>query len=260
LPGYGWIERWTSSRGQNGRAVTPGGAGRTEGQTVYELSSKGNMMSTVLLVSSILLWLVVLFVVFLLLGTLRALEIMRWRLEQVQAIAPSRMGRSGLKPGKKAPPFTLSTVAGESVSLDDYAGRKVFLVFVQAGCAPCHAVVPDLNWLHQTGKAEVLVVNNATPEEGRKWVQETKPAFRVLLQEKRSVSRRYEVMATPFAFLIDEQGVVASKGLISNKQHIGFVLDRRHRGAGLDHVEAEDGVEKGRSEESHTQVKEVEHV
>jgi methylamine dehydrogenase accessory protein MauD len=218
-------------------------------------------MSTLLLVSSVLLWLVVFFLIFLLLGTLRALELMRWRLEQMQATTPSRIGRNGLKPGKKAPLFTLPAVAGESVSLADYAGRQVFLVFVQAGCAPCHAVVPDLNRLHRSGKAEVLVVNNATPEAGRKWVQEARPEFPVLLQEKWSVSLRYEVMATPFAFLIDEQGVVASKGIVSNKQHIGFVLDRRHGGAKLDHVEAEaNGAEKGASEESHTPTKEVERV
>jgi hypothetical protein len=30
-----------------------------------------------------------------------------------------------------------------------------------------------------------------------------------------SVSRRYEVFATPFAFLINEQGVISSKGIIS---------------------------------------------
>jgi hypothetical protein len=30
--------------------------------------------------------------------------------------------------------------------------------------------------------------------------------------------------ATPFAFLIDERGVIASKGIINNGQHIGFVL------------------------------------
>jgi len=38
------------------------------------------------------------------------------------------------------------------------------------------------------------------------------------------VSKRYETFVTPFAFLIDEQGVIASKGIVNNGQHIDFVL------------------------------------
>jgi hypothetical protein len=46
----------------------------------------------------------------------------------------------------------------------------------------------------------------------------------VLVQQQYSVSKRYEMYGTPFAFLIDERGVIASKGIINNAQHIDFVL------------------------------------
>ena len=42
------------------------------------------------LVSYVALWLVVLFLGFLLLGALRALGLLRWRLEQLEATTPSR--------------------------------------------------------------------------------------------------------------------------------------------------------------------------
>ena len=57
-------------------------------------------MSLFWMISSVLLWLLVLGVAFLLLGALRALGLLRWRLEQLQATMPSRTGRGGLKPGK----------------------------------------------------------------------------------------------------------------------------------------------------------------
>jgi hypothetical protein len=82
------------------------------------------------LVSYVALWLVVLSLGFLLLGALRALGLLRWRLEQLEATTPSRIG---LKPGKKAPDFTLPCVAGGEISLHDRAGRRVFLVFTQSG-------------------------------------------------------------------------------------------------------------------------------
>jgi methylamine dehydrogenase accessory protein MauD len=184
-------------------------------------------MSVVLVISSVLLWLALLGVAFLLLGTLKALTFLRWQLEQLQATNPTRKGRSGLKVGTKSPPFTLHSVAGGEVSLADHAGRQVFLVFVQTGCGPCHAVAPDLNRLQRSGKCEVLVVSNGEPEAVAKWTREVHAEFPVLIQEKWSVSKRYEVLATPFAFLIDEQGVIASKGFVSNKQYVSFVLERR---------------------------------
>jgi hypothetical protein len=44
------------------------------------------------------------------------------------------------------------------------------------------------------------------------------------VQERYELSKRYEAFATPFGFLIDERGVIASKGIINNRQHIEFVL------------------------------------
>jgi methylamine dehydrogenase accessory protein MauD len=179
-------------------------------------------MTTVLLISSAALWLVSLLLGFLLLGALQHLALLRWRLEQLEATTPRRVGRDGLKCGKNAPDFTLPSAAGPEVSLHDFAGRRVLLVFTQSGCSPCHAIVPELNRLG--GEVTVLVVNNGAAEKTRQWATEVNARFPVLMQEGFSVSRRYEVFATPFAFLIDEQGVIRSKGIVNNRQHLGFVL------------------------------------
>ena len=181
-------------------------------------------MSPWWLISFIALWLVALSLGFLLLGALRALGLLRWRLEQLEATTPSRIGRGGLKPGKTAPDFTLPSAAGGDMSLHDFAGRRVFLVFTQSGCKPCHRVIPELNRLQRGGEVLVLVVNNGEPEATRQWAAEARASFPVLVQQQHSVSRRYEMYATPFAFLIDERGVIASKGINNNAAHIGFVL------------------------------------
>jgi methylamine dehydrogenase accessory protein MauD len=181
-------------------------------------------MSVVWLVSTLALWVVVLLLGFLLLGALRGLGLLRWRLEQLEATTPTRLGRSGLKAGKKAPDFTLPSVAGGEISLHDFAGRKVFLVFTQSGCKPCHRIVPELNKLQRGGAVQVLMVNNGEMDPTRQWVEEAPICAPVLVQQQLSVSKRYEMYATPFAFLIDERGVIASKGIINNGQHIGFIL------------------------------------
>jgi peroxiredoxin len=76
----------------------------------------------------------------------------------------------------------------------------------------------------ERGETQVLVVNNGEPEATRKWSAEVGARFPVLAQDKFSISKKYEVYATPFAFLIDSQGVIVSKGIINNRQHIRYVL------------------------------------
>ena len=162
-------------------------------------------MNTILLVSAVLAWALVLVLGFLVVGVLRSLGLVNWRLDQLELTRPSRLGRDGLKMGKKAPHFTLPSVTGGEVSLGDFAGRKVLLVFTQSGCGPCHDMAPEFNRVHDKRQHQVLVVNNGEPEETRQWAEEVDARFPVLTQEKFSVAKRYEVFATPFAFLIDEQ-------------------------------------------------------
>jgi methylamine dehydrogenase accessory protein MauD len=187
-------------------------------------------MNVLLLIAHLALWVLVLFLGFLLLGVLRAVALLRWKVAQLEATTPSRVGRSGLRRGKKAPEFTLPSIAGATeageVQLQAHAGRKLLLVFMQPGCGPCHAIAPELNRLHDAAEVQVLVIQNGDIETVRRWVEENRPRFPVAMQERFNLSKRYEVFATPFAFLIDERGVIAARGIVSTKQYLGFVLTR----------------------------------
>jgi methylamine dehydrogenase accessory protein MauD len=205
------------------------------------------LWTTLGLASQILLWLAVLFLGFLLLGTLRAMGLLKWRLEQLEATMPSRLGRSGLKVGKKAPDFTLSSVAGAEVALRDFVGHRVLLVFTQSSCGPCRQIMPELNRL-AARDLQVLVLNKGDARTTHELAAELKLRFPVLIQDGLDISKKYEAFATPFAFLINENGVVASRGIISNKQQIGYVLSGAG-GAKNGHVESDSPVnEKAESE------------
>jgi methylamine dehydrogenase accessory protein MauD len=195
-------------------------------------------MPTALLASTIVLSVMVLGFGFLVIGALRALGLLTWRLDQMEAITPRRTGREGLKIGKRASPVTLPSVAQEEVSLSDFAGRKVLLVFTQSGCGPCHEIAPELNRIHDQRECQVLVVNNGDPDETRQWADEIRARFPVLVQENFSLSKRYEVFATPFAFLIDEQGIIASKGIVGSRQYLNYVLTGAGNRAANDHAES----------------------
>ncbi len=180
-------------------------------------------------VAHLSLWLVLLFLAFVLWGALRALALLRWRLEELEAITPKRIGRSGLRPGKKAPDFKLPALSGGEVTLRHFANRRLLLVFMQPGCGPCQQISPELNRLYRAGEIQVLAIHNADAKVVQGWIKQYQPDFPVALQEHFDVSRRYEVFATPFAFLVDERGVIAARGIVSTKQYLGFVLTRAGR-------------------------------
>ncbi len=217
-------------------------------------------VATALILSNILLWLVFLALGFLLLGALRAHGILDWKLEELEATTPNRVGRTGLKPGQPAPDFSLPRVDGGQMSLRDFAGRPVLLVFVQAGCGPCHSIVPELNALARKAEQQVVAVNNADPEIAREWADDVNAEFPVLIQEKWKVSRSFEVYATPFAFLIDAGGVVQSAGIAGSRQHLGYVLSGAGRRARGDHPEPGRTGEGNVTSDDSILAKEMSHV
>jgi peroxiredoxin len=176
------------------------------------------------LASYLALWAIVGVLSFLLLGALLALGRLTWRLEQLEAITPTRLGRSGLKPGTTAPDFTLPTDGGTELSLRDLRGHKVLLVFLQSACKPCARIVPALNRLQRKGTVRVVGVHSGEIDVVRTWMAEAHCEFPIVVQQDLALSRRYQIFATPFAFLINAQGVVESKGLVMREQHVRYVL------------------------------------
>jgi len=182
-------------------------------------------MTTPWLASYLILWGLVLGTGFLLLGTLRSLGRLQWRLDELEATRPVRKGREGLPPGKQAPEFTLPSAAGGDVSLSDFAGRRVLLVFTQSGCGPCHKILPHLNRVQQNVDHQVLVVNSGEAEDAADMAAESAAGFPILTQEEWRISKQYQVFATPYAFVVDESGVIAAKGVVSTPQYIRYLFE-----------------------------------
>src|SRR5690606_39362403 len=58
--------------------------------------------------------------------------------------------RDGIPEGTTAPVFRLPRLEGGELSLLEYRGRDVVLVFSDPDCEPCLELLPDLVHLHQT--------------------------------------------------------------------------------------------------------------
>jgi methylamine dehydrogenase accessory protein MauD len=178
-------------------------------------------MNAFWLIAHLLLWGTALGVALLLVGAFRCLAMRAWRLEQLEIALG---GRLGLPPGTRAPAFSLPSVQGARVALKRFAGRRVLLVFTQGSQGPWQQLLPELNRLQRRGSLQVLLIETGGPQAARQWAGQAQAAFPVLVQEARNVARRYRVRAMPSAFLIDEQGVLRAGGIVSNPQHLNFLL------------------------------------
>ena len=128
-----------------------------------------------------------------------------------RSLAKSRINRNGLTPGTFAPSFTLPRVGGGELSLDDYQGRRVLLVFSDPDCGPCDVLAPRLERLSkEAAGVHVLMVSRGDPERNRAKIAEHGLTFPVVLQEQWQLSRQYAKFATPIAYLIDAEGRIAA--------------------------------------------------
>ena len=136
----------------------------------------------------------------------------------------------GLKPGKRAPVFRLPDLQGRMVSLEEYRGRRVLLVFGDPQCEPCDELAPHLVRLHREYANDglgVILVGRGNAEENHRKAEQHGFQFPVLLQDRKwKVSKEYGILATPAAFLIGEDGVIARDAAVGRDAILALVREK----------------------------------
>jgi peroxiredoxin len=154
----------------------------------------------------------------------------------------------GLPVGAPAPAFQLPDLSGEAITLDALRARgtPIVLVFVDPGCGPCMALVPDLaRWQHEhVASITLALISRGTPDENRaKLVDQGE--LRVLLQENYEIAETYQAHGTPGAVLIRPDGTVGSPMAMGAEsiRHlvIGAIEERRRLSGSLPSSDALNG-------------------
>ena len=120
---------------------------------------------------------------------------------------------TGVMVEKAAPGFTLTTLDGESVSLDDYAGRPVVINFWATWCVPCkqeHPLLqraPDL----YPQVAFLGVVYQDDARKAARYLQRDPVDYPQLVDPGSRTAIAYGVTGVPETFFIAPDGTIARK-------------------------------------------------
>ena len=162
----------------------------------------------------------------------------RWSLALALLLAGAAGSpQAAVQLASNAPDFTLKSVAGANLRLQEQRGQVVLVNFWATWCGPCRQEMPHLNRIYDKYRSSGFVLLGVNidddPRAATDLAAKLGVKFPVLLDTDKKVSRVYDMSAMPATLLIDRDGRV---------RHI-------HRGY-------RDGVEKSYEEQVRALLKE----
>lgn len=117
--------------------------------------------------------------------------------------------------GQPAPALELTTLEGESFTVQDYVGQRIVLNFWASWCVPCVEEMPELQrFSDEQGENGVRVIAVTDPDNGQtladvqRFLDEYGLTLQIGLDNDMAYHYAMGVFALPLTFLIDEVGVV----------------------------------------------------
>ncbi|MEX2126277.1 MAG: TlpA disulfide reductase family protein [Woeseia sp.] len=125
--------------------------------------------------------------------------------------AGTGLASSGLA-GQDAPDFVLKSAGGTNIRLSEHRGNVVMVNFWATWCGPCRQEMPlldDLFVRYERVGFSLLGVNiDDDSSRAMEMAEELGVTFPVLFDERKEVSKLYQVEAMPVTVLIDREGTI----------------------------------------------------
>ncbi|MCX6156232.1 MAG: TlpA disulfide reductase family protein [Candidatus Kapabacteria bacterium] len=111
--------------------------------------------------------------------------------------------------GKVAPDFNHKTIYDKEISIKDYKGTPIIMIFSEIGCAPCMIALPDLNEI--TKKYKNIKVISVYPKDKREIIKKHVTKNKILydiIDKSEDLAKNYCISGYPTFFIIDKNGIL----------------------------------------------------
>jgi methylamine dehydrogenase accessory protein MauD len=187
------------------------------------------MESRMMLTSQILLWAAVIAQALLIAALARQVGILHERIAPAGALT---LHQKNVSLGELAAPMTLPDMNGVPVAIGGLReSRSQLVFFASPDCPVCKSLLPVLR---SAARAEAGWLDVVLAGDG------SKPAYAAMITEhgleampmvlSEALGRAFGVAKLPYAVLLDEQGRIASLGLINSREHLESLFEAKERG------------------------------
>jgi methylamine dehydrogenase accessory protein MauD len=184
-------------------------------------------MLTILIVSQILSWMVILGLVIALLALARQVGVLHVR------VAPAGALLTGKGPvvGEAAPVLDVTTMDGAPLSIGKTLakGRMQLLLFVSPHCPLCKDLIPIAKNFARAEKLDIVFVGDDDASEQQAMIARLEMGGLPFVNGP-IVGRTFHVDRLPHAVLIGDNGTVLSKGLVNSREHLESLVTAHEMG------------------------------
>ena len=185
-------------------------------------------MTEALVVSSVLLWCMVIVLALVVLALARQVGVLHERVAPAGALMPT----NGPKVGERTEPASLRDLQGTELTVGGPAadGRPTLVLWVSPTCPVCRAVVPTSVSMASAEKLRLVFASDGDkPEQHRAYVRDLRiEGYPYVVSQAFGMS--YAVSKLPFAVLIGADGVLKGKGLVNTREHLESLVEAMHTG------------------------------
>jgi methylamine dehydrogenase accessory protein MauD len=182
-------------------------------------------MLTVLIVSQILSWIVILGLGLALLALARQVGVLHVRLAPAGALLTGK----GPVVGEAAPVLDVATIDGAPLAIGKARARMQLLLFVSPHCPLCKDLIPIAKNFARAEKLDIVFVGDDALDEQRAMIARLDMAGLPFVNGS-IVGRTFHVDRLPHAVLIGDNGTLLSKGLVNSREHLESLVTAHELG------------------------------
>lgn len=187
-------------------------------------------MLEALMISNIVAWVIIVVLAIVVLALTRQVGILHERVAPAGALMPT----TGPKVGELTKALNLTTIDEQPLVIGgvNEKDQASFILFISPTCPVCKSLVPTARSLVKTeGKRMRLVFASDGDELDRHkaYVKDLDIAdYPYVLSQQLGMA--YQVSKLPFAVLIDNDGILKSKGLVNTREHLESLIESMDTG------------------------------